>query len=71
MDVEGLADVGDAERTAGRGALLGGDEVGIGLLLVDGEGAAAGPKEDAGEGTLATSGSVVLDQVCHGAPWNS
>src|SRR6202047_4609557 len=36
-DVEGLADVGDAERTLGGCALLGGDEVDVRLFAVDGE----------------------------------
>src|SRR5260370_32718526 len=41
-DVEGLFDAGDAEGTLRSGALLGGDEVDVALLLVDGELAAAG-----------------------------
>src|ERR1700679_1070489 len=67
-DVEGLADVGDAERPLGGCALLGGDEVDFKLFFVDGEFAAARTQEDACDRGLATAGSVVLNQICHGAP---
>jgi hypothetical protein len=67
-DVEGLFDAGDAERTASGDALLRGDEVDVGFLLVDGELATAGTEEDAGDGGFTPAGSVVLDQICHGAP---
>src|ERR1700722_1087877 len=67
-DVEGLADVGDAEGPLGGCALLCGDEVDVKLFFVDGEFAAAGTQEDACDRGLATAGSVVLDQICHGAP---
>jgi hypothetical protein len=60
-DVEGLFDAGDAERPLGGGALLSGDEVYVTLFLVDGELAAAGAEEYAGDGRLAPAGSVVLD----------
>jgi hypothetical protein len=49
-------------------ALLRGDEVDVGFLLVDGEFAAAWTEEDAGDGGFTPAGSVVLDQICHGAP---
>src|ERR1700722_4100134 len=67
-DVEGLADVGDAERPLSGCALLCGDEVDVTLFFVDGEFAAARTQEDACDRGLATAGSVVLNQICHGAP---
>src|SRR3984885_15978819 len=67
-DVEGLADVGDAERPLGGCTLLSGDEVDVTLFFVDGEFAAAWTQEDACDRGLATAGSVVLNQICHGAP---
>src|ERR1700722_4311287 len=67
-DVEGLFDAGDAKRPLGGCALLSGDEVNFGLFAVDGEFAAARTQEDACDRAFATAGSVVLNQICHGAP---
>src|SRR6185437_4036423 len=68
QDVEGLVDVGDAERLVGGGALCRSDEVLLELLAVDGELARAGAEEDASDCALAPAGSVVLNQICHSNP---
>src|SRR5580698_6941186 len=53
-DVEGLADVGDAERTPGGCALLCGYEVDVNFFLIDGKFAAARAQENARNRGLAT-----------------
>src|SRR5580704_10631385 len=67
-DVEGLADVGDAERALGCCALLCCNEVDVNFLLVDSEFAAARAQEDARDRRLAAAGAIVLDEICHDAP---
>src|SRR5208283_2027449 len=59
--VEGLADVGDAQRTPCRRPLLRGHKVRVALLLVDRELAAAGAQKHARNRRLAPPRSVVLN----------